>query len=338
MPSRELPILPTIQSPVRMNPVLPNLPPFLAFSQGRFYHLMPSSGNDGRNGLNPFEAVKTHDQLLSLMTANQNDIGLFYGEGNAASANSSRVSTTADWNKDFTHIVGVNSGSLFSPRARIAFLSTYDTASNLFTVSANACSFSGLQFFAGVAGVNPTGCLKVTGDRNHFYRCHIAGIGNNANDIAGAYSLLLDGAEENLFEECIIGLGTVAAGTAANAEIEFKNQCARNYFKNCIITRRIEHTTNHPLAKITGAAGIEDITIFENCHFINWSVNRVTAQTGIFKFSAAPTQGEIILIGCSGNAGKAATVKWDADDRDRLTLVNTPAIPPADTAGTERLV
>jgi len=75
------------------------------------------------------------------------------------------------------------------------------------------------QFFAGVADTNPTGCMQVTGDRNRVSNCHLAGIGHANNDIAGAYSLYLNGVESMLIDGCIIGLNTIDAGTAANSEV-----------------------------------------------------------------------------------------------------------------------
>ncbi len=86
------------------------------------------------------------------------------------------------------------------------------------TVSADGCLFRNFSVYAGVASANPLGALKVTGTRNHFERMHISGIGHDTMDVAGAYSLMLDGAQENLFERCEIGLDTIGAGTAANSE------------------------------------------------------------------------------------------------------------------------
>jgi len=324
-------------------PILPNLPHFLPFLQGNIHHVRPLNGLDANTGKSTRQAFKTLAALLAAMTADQNDVGLMYGEGVASASCTDYQSSVANgaallWNKDFTHLVGAHSGSLFSPRARVSLLSTFATASMLAKVSANGCSFSGLQFFSGVASALPTGCLWVTGSRNHFYRCHIAGIGNDANDIAGASSLLLDGASENVFEECIIGLGTTGAGTAANAEIEFKNQASRNIFKNCLITRRLDHTSNHPLVLVTGATGIQDLNIFERCGFVSWDPNRAIAQSGVFKFSAPKTSGEIILDACYATSGTGAVVKWDVDDGNYLTLVNCADLPAADTAGLERMV
>ena len=319
-------------------PVMPQLPARLAFTQGKMWHAILSDPTsavsaDTNTGKSTRQALRTIGAVLGKMAANRNDIGFLYGAGNAANACSSRLAATLAWNLDLTHLFSPTS-SIYSQRARVAFEAAYATASNLMTLSAHGCSFEGIQFFAGVASANPTGCVKITGTRNYFKHCHVAGIGNDANDIAGAYSLQFDAASENFFEDCVIGLGTTDAGTNANAEIEFKTASSRQYFKNCLIVRRIEHGTNHPLVKVTGATGIEDVTIFENCGFVSYATNRAFRQAGVFKFTATPTKGEIILKDCWG----VGADKWDVDDLDRITLVNTPAAPAADTAGLELLV
>jgi hypothetical protein len=211
---------------------------------GRAIWVKPVSDNDGNTGLKPAAAVKTLAKALTLATANKNDVVYMVAEGNSASATTDYQSATLTWNKDGVHLVGINAGPRLSHRSRIAFISTYATASNLFTVTAKGCYFENLEFFAGVADANPTGCLLINGgQRNHFKNCHIAGIGNDNNDIAGAYSLYLKGnATENYFEDCVIGCDTISRGSANSIyEIYMDTDTgvvsgakpARNIFKGC---------------------------------------------------------------------------------------------------------
>jgi hypothetical protein len=173
----------------------------------------------------------------------------------------------------------------------------------------------------------------VSGERNRFDNCHIAGIGNNANDIAGAYSLKLTGSE-NEFRNCDIGLDTTLAGTNANSEILLDGSASRNKFLDCLIYRMIEHATNHPLVKLADATAIDRYLWFKNCLFLSQSVNYAFAQTGVFKLVSALTQGFIIVENCHANPGDhSSVVKWDADDRNQISLFATP-LAIGDTAGT----
>lgn len=305
-------------------------------TQGKVIHVKPYSGSDGNNGLSAKRAVKTLAKALSLATADQNDIVLLYAESNTAANTTDYQSSTLDWNKDLVHLIGVNAGGPFSQRSRIALISTYVTASNLFTLSADGCYIGNINFFAGVADTNPTGCVQVTGDRNFFDNCHIAGIGNNSMDTAGAYSLYLNGTEEGIFRHCQIGLNTIAAGSAANSEILMANTVKNNFFEDCLIYRRIEHATNHPLVKVAAATSLDEINVFKRCGFISTSENYATSNAGVFKFVATPTQGLIMLDHCYGYNGPTAG-KWDVDDLDKIMVINSPT-PAADTCGLIRLV
>ncbi len=305
-------------------------------TQGKVWFVKPGTGqggSDGNNGKSPRKALKTLAKAQSLATANQNDVVYLMSGKNSSSGTTDYQSETLDWAKDGVHLIGVNSGSHMSQRSRIALISSYVTASNLFTLSANNCYIANIQTYEGVSDANPTGCMKVTGDRNMFENCHLAGIGGDANDISGAYSLFVNGAEEVRFRNCHIGLNTVSAGTAANSEILFDGAAKNILFEACTIFRRIEHATNHPLVKLADATAIDEMIQFNNCGFISTSTNYTYSQGGVFKLVADLTQGRVILNQCYA----AGADKWDVDDRDKIDIIASPT-PAADTAGLVRAV
>ena len=307
-------------------------------TQGKAIYVKPYSGSDNNSGKRPDRAVKTLAKALSLATADQNDVVYLFSESNTAAYTTDYQSSTLDWNKDGVHLIGVNSGSPFSQRSRVAFISTYTTASNLFTLSADNCLIANVSFFAGVADTHPTGCVKVTGVRNVFRNCHIAGIGNDSMDIAGAYSLFLDGVEEALFDNCRIGLNTVDAGSAANSEVLIDTATKNVMFNNCVIYRRIEHATNHPLVKLADATAIDEFIVFNDCKFISTSTNYGYVQSGAFKLAADLTQGIIVVTGEGTFLYNGTSAgKWDSDDRDKIKIMCGPT-PAADTCGIARAV
>jgi len=307
-------------------------------SQGRAIFVKPYSGNDANDGYTPDRAVATLTRALAQATANQNDTVFLFAESNTSANTTDYQDATRDWNKDLVHLIGVNSGSPMSNRSRVAFASDYDTASNLFTLSADACIIYNLAFFAGVAGTNPTGCFKISGTRNELKNCHLAGIGHANNDIAGAYSLLIDGAEECRLTNCRIGLNTVDAGTAANSEILFDGGAKNIFLDNCLIYRRIEHATNHPLVKLADATAIDEFIIFDDCQFVSTSTNYAFSNAGAFKLVSDLTQGIILVTGGKTLLYNGTTAgKWDVDDRDKIKVMLGPT-PADDTAGIARAV
>jgi len=302
-------------------------------SQGKNIFVKPVGGNDGNSGLTPTAAVKTLKQALALATANQNDCVYLLSEGNSASATTDYQTTTLDWNKDHVHLIGVNCGPLFAQRSRVALISTYDTASNLFTLSANGCLIENVEFFEGVAGTNPTGCMRVTGDRNKIKNCHIAGIGNDANDIAGAYSLSLQGADENYFEDCVIGLDTIGRGSAANHEILVGDSsnyvCQRNVFRKCIIHGLCASAGNYLFLKLPAAGSISRFILFDDCVFINPSTSVSGGAAMTSAFSVHASAGGYVLLHNTAVVG-AADLNAAADTG--LILTDSPAVQTTDAA------
>lgn len=263
-------------------------------TQGNVYYVKPSTGSDGNTGKSPAKAFKTLAKALSSATANQNDIVFLIGESNTAANTTDYQSATLTWNKDLVHLIGVCSPTTISNRARVALLSTYDTASNLFTLSANGCIISNISFFAGVAGTNPTGCFKLTGQRNYIQGCHIAGIGHANNDIAGAYSLNISAGAENLIENCTIGVDTITRGAAANAEIKVDTAATRNEFRNCKILGLTNHATNWKFLDASASGCIDRYLSFSDCIFLNATGSTGTALTQAFDVHAS-MGGNIIL-------------------------------------------
>lgn len=307
-------------------------------TQGKAIFVKPSTGSDGNRGDTPKRAVKTLAKALSLATADKNDTVFMFSEDNSASGTTDYQSELLDWNKDGVHLIGVNSGSAMGQRSRVAMISTFTDATGLFKLSASNCMIANIHFFAGVADTNPTGCVEITGSRNLIQNCHIYGIGNNSMDIAGASSLKINGAEECTIKDCVIGGNTVLAGSAANSEILFDGSSKNIIFQNCVITRKIEHTTNHPLVKVADATGIDDFVLFDNCKFISLSVNYAVAQSGVFKLAADLTAGLFLVHNCIAvNDNASGNGKWDVDDYDKIAIL-APATPAADTAGLIRVV
>jgi hypothetical protein len=248
--------------------VLPNLPPFLAFTQGKVWHVKPASGNDAYSGSHPSGAFKTLAKALASATANQNDIVLLYAESNTSANTTDYQATQLNWNKDLVHLIGIGSGVSMSSRSRIAPASAYANAAPIMTVSANGCYFANLSIYMGVASVAPLGALSVTGARNRFDNCHILGMGATTNDVAGAYSLLLSGAEECEFHGCTIGSDRTPLGAAANSQIKFAATAKNILFKDCRIRLCSVHATNTLYVR-AAAGSLDGTVVFQNCLCIN---------------------------------------------------------------------
>lgn len=278
-------------------------------TQGNVYVVNPRTGND--NNPATFQSpLKTLAAALAAATPNQNDIVYLCAAGNTAGNTTDYQTSTLDWNKDLVHLIGINSGPQLGQRSRIAFQAAYATASNLLTVSANGCLISGIEAFAGVASALPTGSVKITGQRNRFVNCQLSGMGNSANDIAGAYSLFLSGAAENVFDECYIGLDTVTLGAAANSQILCGSAATRNLFRNSKVATYTNHATNNNFLRCpTGS--LDRWLIFEDTQFIN-PIDSASTNLTQAAIIASDAGGSVLLVGAK--TGFVGATDWNSTD------------------------
>lgn len=305
---------------------IPGLP-----SQGKVFFVKPYSGSDSSSGRRPDRAMKTLKGALAKCTAGHNDVVYLMAESNTAAYTTDYLTTYLDWNKDAVHLIGVNAGAAMGQRSRVAWASTTSTstATELFRVSANNCLIANIEFYQGLASATSMlGCMKVTGMRNKFYNCQIAGIGHVDNDISGAYSLYLYGAQENIFERCTIGLDTVTRTTATASEILVDNMSPRNEFYNCKIISFLGSSTQHPQIYVGSNTGVDRWLLFTYCQFINSSLNATYPQTYVIAEAAALASGSILIHHC---AAFGAT-NFSAASKN-VQLVNSP-INTAYTGGT----
>lgn len=292
---------------------IPLFPAGVPLTQGNVWHVKPNSGNDGNNGKSPSQAFATVAAAHSAATANQNDVVLLYSESNTPASTTDYQSATLTWSKDLTHLIGVGPPTMFSQRSRIAQLSTATGVSPLMDVTADGCIFRNFQVFHGVADATSLVALRVTGTRNVFEGCHIAGMGDATMVTAGAASLKIDGGSENVFRGCVIGLDTISRDQNTNGEIWFDSGASRNFFEDCLIDAYISNA-GYEHVTVNDATAIDRGTYFKNCLFMSKSTNKAVTQGAVFLIPAGISQGAIILQDTYAFSDGGA-VDWDAGNR-----------------------
>lgn len=266
---------------------------------GTYYFVKPSTGSDGNHGKSPRRPLKTLSAALGKCTAGANDVVFLIAESNTAANTTDYQSATLDWNKDLTHLIGIGAPSSVSQRSRIAQLSTATGVSPLFKVSANGCYFANFQVFHGVADATSLICTQVTGDRNAFDNVHFAGMGDlsKTQSAAGCASLSLDGGDENVFRNCVIGLDS-ATRDADATELLCDSGASRNRFEDCLFQAYID-AAGAALVTIADTTGIDRWLWFKRCLFVSESTNKTVDMTEVFDVPAGISQGKIILQDCA---------------------------------------
>jgi hypothetical protein len=288
-------------------PVTPWGVPFCKDSQ--YFFVDPAYGNDGSAG--------TFDSPLATVTeaedrciADQHDTVFVIARDMTAANTTTYLTAALAWDKDLTHLIGIGTQSALSQRARIAQYSSTTGLSPMITVSASGCTFKNLQIFQGVDDNTSLINVKVTGGRNYFENVHFAGGGHATMAIDGGCSLFLDAAEENMFNNCTIGVDTIGAATGY-APLVFDNEAKRNIFKDCRFIVEATATTVF-FFEVLAADGVSHWNLFDGCFFYNAS-SSVTIAEGA-QLPAITTNGILLMKNCMAHK----ITKWDNDDRGKL--------------------
>jgi hypothetical protein len=295
---------------------------------GKAYWLDTTNGNDNNDG--SIEApFKTLAYAYAALRTGYGDTLYYVASSTAAgSAGSVSLTETFTWSKNNTSLIGVTAETPVSPRARIVQASTATGVSPMFNVTGFGNRFENIQWFQGVADATSLIDVQVTGDRNAFTNCHFAGGGNATQAVDGGASLKLNGAEECVFNNCTIGVDTIAAATGMTA-LTFDGSSARNIFNNCRL-ELLAGNSGAVLVELVDATSVDRWNEFNWCSFFANSVNKATTIASAFVIPNGHTTTATIFI----NYPKSSLgfTDWDADDRGIL-YINTGTITGGGNAG-----
>jgi hypothetical protein len=233
------------------------------------YIVDPANGSDTNPGDRFEQPLATLEAAYAKCVANQHDVVLYV-------AGSSGITLTAQlvWAKNYTHLIGLCAPTMVAQRARIFQGASATGLSPLVSITATGCIFKNLYIFQGVNDATSLINVEVSGGRNYFENCHFAGGGHAAQAIDGGASLRLNGAEENTFVDCVIGVDTIAAATGM-AGMLMASAAARNVFRNCVFSLFAGHAAAK-FIELEAITGIDRFTIFEDCLFVNLASTALT--------------------------------------------------------------
>lgn len=259
---------------------------------GRPIFVKPITGSNNNDGLTPATAIKTLTQAQTLATADAGDVVYLIAESNTAASTTDYQSATLTWAKDGVHIVGINNGVRIGQRSRISNLSTAAALNPLVLVSADNCLIANIEIFQGTPASGTTSvALQVTGQRNRFVNCQIAGNGDTTGvtDVAGTRSMLVSGGE-NIWEKCVIGLDTVIRATQT-CEVEITSG-ARHTFEDCIIN---SYTSLSTFKALTLTAPDRFVNLIRCMLIATQNITSAVAPTGAI--DPGSVNGQVNMLG-----------------------------------------
>jgi hypothetical protein len=256
---------------------------------GDVYYVDPANGSDSNGGTSVADALATVQAAEALTTGDQHDTVLLIA-GDTASA----ITAAIDWDKDYTHLIGVGCDLPgMGQRCRITGSAAVD-ATELLHITGNGCTFANLQLFNGADADAEAQAALVAGNRNHFKNVFFAGMGHATSAAhTGGSSLNVTGAE-NCFDDCTIGLDTIVRG-AVNYQLKVAG--VRNTFRRCHINSYCE-TSGAFMVQIDNSGGDLRWTMFEGCKFTNYTVNWAAGCTDVFDMPASGATHNVFIPGC----------------------------------------
>lgn len=286
--------------------------------KSKVYVVEAEHGDDDNPGTSFVSPLATLEAAEDLCVAGHHDVVIL-----VASDHGDTLSAGLTWDKDYTHLIGYCAPTHAGQRSRIFCTAGDNAISPLINVTATGCIFRDLYIFHGVDDAHALVNVQVTGGRNVFENVHFAGGGHASNAISGCASLLLDGAEENFFKHCTLGVDTIGLAAAGNVLI-FDSEAHRNVFEDCLFTMWASNNGAF-FVKVADATGIDRYNIFKNCAFINTGTGLLSSFS-IPAGMGAPRR--LFLWNCLG----FGSAKWDANDRGVL-MGNMNAVTAADLSG-----
>jgi len=288
----------------------------------QIYLVDPANGSDSNPGTSFSQPLASIEAAEALCVANQHDVVLYL-----AGSSGNNLAAALTWDKNYTHLIGWCAPTMAAQRARVFQTSTLTGASPLLNITATGCMFQNFYIFQGVDDATSLINVQVTGGRNYFRNVHFAGGGHATMAINGGASLKLNGAEENLFEGCTIGVDTIAAATGM-VGILFDGSAQRNVFRKCHVSMLAGHAGAAWL-EVADGTGIDRYTIFDNCLFTNTNKENFEMTSGfVIPAVAANRPARIFLKDCIGYGAAA----WDSGDRG-VVMGNMNAVTGADLSG-----
>ena len=292
----------------------PILPPGGIPPGGAVFWLDPSHAlaNDGNGktgvGASITKPMATLPGAYALLRANKHDVVMY-----KAGSTSLNLSATLTWAKNYAHLIGLCAPSKTAQRARIFQASDATSLSPLINITATGCIFSNIYVFQGVDDAGSLLNIQVTGGRNFFGNIHFAGGGHATMAINGAGSLKLNGAEENRFVGCTIGVDTISAATGV-AGMLMDGEAHRNEFEDCDFALYAGNA-NVFHVEVIDNTGFDRRNTFRRCLFTNVASQSMDT---VFEIPAGVGLPRVMYL-MDGTVQHGAD-DWDDNDRGVVFL------------------
>lgn len=241
---------------------------------GEIRMLTPGSGNAHNYFRDKIYEANLHASIYEAeraLVTGRNDVLLVTPGSHAWKGDSNTGSGVLTWDKENTHMLGMEPAGL-GGYCRARFSHTGYSMANFMTVSGAGNKFKNLRWMHGSAtgaGADVT-CITVTGAGNKFEDCAFAGPNDATQSADADYAgVVLDGATQNHFKNCMFGTANAIQRSGANCMLKFSGAGGLNVFENCVFRSNSLTATDCFFINFASTEQSSPAALFLNCHFVN---------------------------------------------------------------------
>lgn len=254
---------------------------------GNYFWVDPVNGSDGNLG-GPQAPLASLTQALTLAVAGNNDV-IFL-------TNTYSPTATLAWNKNNTHLVGLDGEAALATGASINVASTAATSgaiSPLVNVTATGCLFYNISVTSGINQAATQVCWAEAGGSNSYFNMYFNQVGNATAAAQAGNRALTVASTGNTFTNCVIGGDAVIRATGTNYSLQFLAGAGSSIFRGCVFPIYTSVAAN--LFVQAGSSTLTGYIIFDQCTFIN-DVNNASGTTMTVAMTAATASGGTIVL------------------------------------------
>lgn len=264
--------------------------------RGRYFFADKYEGIASNDGAAPGSAKAEFADAYDLTVSGRGDGVVLMSGGTTLDHTASRISAVKTLDHHGVTMRGLSAGGMFN-RATIRNTAAVLNLANLVTLSGNNNVIDNLGIINEGSDAAALGALIVSGLRNKVRRSHIVGACHaTPAGQAGAYDIKIDGAEELLVEDCDLGTDSIV-NSAANANVLVDGGAWRIRFKNCRFYSN-SVTAGRGAVKLADATALNGSLIFDDCLFLNFSPNGLTALDNVL-IGTKPNSGYVWFNNCA---------------------------------------
>jgi hypothetical protein len=266
-------------------------------TNGTYYFVDYTNGNDGYDGLSMDTPFKTVAQAYSRATTNADDVIMLMGSATHV------LTEMLDVSKNRVHFIGIDgtNGRMYGQNAKISLTATTG-ATNIATVQNTGVrnSFTNIKFINSSTVTEGVHCVAEGGEYTVYTNCEF--YKDTDLDVTTAAEFLANGDSTQVIACTFGSLADQLSGAVirpcvkATATLSGK-KLRDNVFIDCMFWRKAGNTANK-MVYGANATDVERLLLFKNCSFISNTLGAATPAAAV-GFGAAQTQGTVLLQDCA---------------------------------------